>query len=77
MIQWIPFFSMVLYTWYLDTDNAVLFKLVNLLGVMMWAVHDIHYRNYVAFSFDLMTVVSTVIGILLILRDSRGRRNNE
>lgn len=77
VIQWIPFFSMVLYTWYLDTDNAILFKLVNLLGVMMWAVHDIHYRNYVAFSFDLMTVVSTVIGILLILRDSRGRRNNE
>ena len=71
IIQWIPFLSMVAYTWYLDTDNAVVFKIANLAGVVMWAVHDIHYLNYVAFTFDILTIVSTVTGILLILRDKK------
>lgn len=71
IIEWIPFLSMVAYTWYLDTDNAVTFKLVNVAGVIMWAVHDFYYRNYVAFSFDVFTIISTAVGILLILRDRK------
>ena len=71
LIQWIPFLSMVLYTWYLDTDNVVTFKLANLAGVIMWAFHDWHYRNFVAFSFDIFTIVSTTIGIWLVIRDNR------
>ena len=74
LIEWIPFLSMILYTWYLDTDNVVLFKLVNVFGVMMWAFHDFHYRNYVAFSFDVMTTVSTFIGIYLVLRDKKNEQ---
>lgn len=73
LIQWIPFLSMVLYTWYLDTDNVVTFKIVNLVGVIMWAFHDWHYRNFVALSFDIFTIVSTTIGIWLVIRD--GRKN--
>ena len=69
LVEWIPFLSMVLYTWYLDTDNAVLFKVVNIVGLLLFAVHDLHYLNYVAFAFDLMTVVSTALGIVMILRN--------
>lgn len=71
IIEWIPFFSMIAYTWYLDTENAVVFKLANMAGVVMWAFHDFHYRLYVPFCFDILTVVSTVTGILLILRDRK------
>ena len=67
-VQWIPFLAMVLYTWYLDTENAVLFKAVNIFGVALFAIHDLHYLNYVAFTFDLITVGSTLVGIFLILR---------
>ena len=75
IIQWIPCLSMVAYTWYLDTDSAVVFKLANVAGVIMWAVHDFHYRNFVAFSFDLMTIVSTFMGIWLILKDRRNAKS--
>ena len=70
-VQWIPFLAMVLYTWYLDTENAVLFKLVNLLGVTLFAFHDLHYLNYVAFGFDVFTIISTIIGTVMLL----GERN--
>ena len=70
-IEWIPFFSMILYTWYLDTDNPILFKLVNIAGVAMWVVHDLHYHNYVTVVFNIATVISTTIGIALLLRDKK------
>ena len=71
IIQWIPCLSMVAYTWYLDSDSAIVFKLANVAGVIMWAVHDFHYHNFVAFSFDIMTIVSTFAGIWLILKDRK------
>lgn len=71
IIQWIPCLSMVAYTWYLDCDSAIVFKLANVAGVIMWAFHDWHYRNFVAFSFDVMTIVSTFVGIWLIVKDKK------
>ena len=77
LIQWVPVISMVAYTWYLDTDNEVLFKAVNLLGVCMWLFHDIHYINYSAAAFDIMTIVSTTVGVILLLVERRkGRTKN-
>lgn len=69
--EWVPFMSVVAYTWYLDTDNPIIFKLVNLLGVILWTFHDIHYLNYVAFAFDILTMVSTLAGIALLLKDKK------
>ena len=74
IIEWIHFLSMILYTWYLDTENVVLFKLVNIFGICMWAFHDFHYRNFVAFSFDVFAIVSTTIGIWLVIRDKKKQK---
>lgn len=74
LVEWLPFLSMVLYTWYLDTDNVILFKTVNMTGVVMWVFYDLLHRNYAAFAFDILTIISTVSGILLVLRDSRKKK---
>lgn len=66
--EWIPFMSVLAYTWYLDTENPVTFKFVNLIGVTLWAFHDIHYLNYAAFTFDILTVISTVAGMAILMR---------
>ena len=71
LIQWIPALSMVLYTWFLDSDSAIVFKLANVSGVVMWVFHDWYYRNFVSVSFNIFTIVSTFIGIWLILRDKK------
>lgn len=65
-VDWLPVLSMVLYTWYLDTDNTVVFKLVNMAGSVMWVVYDLLYLNYVGFTFDILTIISTTIGIVLV-----------
>ena len=69
--DWVPVLSMILYTWYFDTEDAILFKLVNLAGLMLWVFHDFHYRNYASVTFDLLTVVSTISGMIMVAKDRR------
>lgn len=71
LVQWIPPLSMVLYTWFLDTDSAIVFKLANVSGVIMWVFHDWYFKNYVSCAFNVFTIVSTFVGIWLILRDRK------
>ena len=66
-IEWLPLLSMIAYTWYLDTENVITFKIANMIGLVMWVVFDLHYRNYVSFSFDILTLISTTVGIGMIL----------
>lgn len=75
-LEWLPVLSMVLYTWYLDTDNTVLFKCVNMFGQLMWVVYDLMHGNYAAFAFDIFAIISTTAGVLLILRDGKKVKEN-
>lgn len=69
--EWIPFLSCVAYTWYLDTESPITFKIVNFIGSFLWVFHDFHYRNFAAFTFDILTLFSLIIGIGLIIHDRK------
>ncbi len=71
VIEWLPMLAMVVYTWYLDTDSAIVFKFANIFGLALWVVHDLFYQNYVASAFDALTIVSTLSGVFMILRDKK------
>ena len=69
VITWLPLLSAALFTWYLDTDNAAKLKIVILCTQVMWLIYDLYYRNYVASAFDVMTMVSNIIGFFLVRRE--------
>ena len=69
LIEWLPVIAVVVYTWCLDLKSATAFKTVIIGCQVLWTVYDWHYMNYVAFAFDLMTIVSTVVGIVMIRRE--------
>ena len=71
LIEWLPVTAVVVYTWFLDLKNDVAFKLMIIGCQVLWTVYDLHYRNYVAFAFDLLTIVSTVIGIYRIKKEQK------
>ena len=75
--DWVPLLSMVLYTLYFDNEDPVVFKLVNMAGLIMWVFHDFHYRNYASGTFDILTIISTTLGIVMIARDRRKRCSKE
>ena len=65
-ITWLPLLSAALFTWFLDTASAAKLKIVILGTQVMWLIYDLYYRNYVAAAFDVMTMVSNVIGFFMV-----------
>ena len=70
-VTWLPLLSCSLFTWFLDLKNEVQLKIMMIAAQAMWVVYDFAYRNYVALAFDLFTMVSTCIGIAMILKDRK------
>ncbi len=66
LICWLPILSAALFTWFLDTENTAKLKLVIITTQVMWLIYDIYYRNYVATAFDVMTMISNIIGIFMV-----------
>ena len=69
LIEWLPIISAVVYTWFLNLKNPVTFKMMIICCQLMWLVYDWYYLNYVAVTFDVLTVISTVIGIRMLLKE--------
>lgn len=68
LVTWLPILSAALFTWFLDTKSEAKLKIVILCTQVMWLIYDLYYRNYVASFFDVMTMGSNFIGLLLILK---------
>ena len=66
LISWLPIFATILFTMYLDTTSEITLKSALIGTLAIWVVYDFHYRNYVTFLFDLLTIGSNVIGIYMI-----------
>lgn len=71
LIECVPILSAILLTWFLDTKSDVLFKVVIIAVQVLWAIYDWHYINYVAFTADILTMVSNCIGILMIYKSAK------
>ena len=67
-IGWLPLIAAAVFTWYLDTQSAVKLKLVILFTQVLWLIYDLYYRNYVASAFDVMTMISNLIGLYMIVK---------
>jgi len=62
----LPVISCSLYTWFIDLKDEVKLKYVLLVAQALWVVYDFRFMNYVALAFDIFTILSTAVGIVLI-----------
>lgn len=67
-ISWLPLIAAALFTWCMDTRSEAKLKVCILCTQVMWLAYDLHYRNYVASAFDVMTMVSNCIGLYMVRR---------
>lgn len=68
-VSWLPLLASVLFTWFLDLKSEVHLKIVTIITQVLWLIYDFLHLNYVSCAFDIFTMISTVIGIHLLLRD--------
>lgn len=71
VIAWLPVAAAVIYIWYLDTPSAVVFKVANIACQLLWVVHDGYYLNFAAVVFDVLTIVTTTVGVAMLLRERK------
>jgi len=67
-ISWLPLIAAALFTWCMDTKSAAKLKICILCTQVMWLIYDLHYLNYVASVFDVMTMVSNSIGLYMVCK---------
>lgn len=70
-ISWLPIVAAALFTWYMDTRSEVRLKIIILCTQVMWLTYDLYYCNYVASTFDVMTMISNCIGLSMILKKNK------
>lgn len=67
-ISWLPLISAAIFTWCMDTRSAAKLKVCILCTQVLWLVYDLYFRNFVASAFDVMTMVSNIIGLYMVCR---------
>ena len=65
-ISWLPIIAAAIFTWNLDTKDTSRLKIVILITQVLWLIYDTYFRNYVSTAFDIMTMISNIIGLYML-----------
>lgn len=68
LIGWLPFAATAVYTLFLDTTSDLHLKLLIVFGQICWAIYDLTIQNYSALLFDVLTLLSCLVGIFLLTK---------
>ena len=71
LISWLPLIAAALFTWCMDTKSAAKLKVCILCTQVLWLIYDLYYLNYVASAFDVMTMISNIIGLFMVRKNSQ------
>ena len=70
-LEWLPLLAAAIFTWFLDTKSEVILKSVIIGTLLLWLVYDFCHLNYVAMTFDALSIVSNFIGILMLRKKTK------
>lgn len=65
-LEWLPVLAAGAFTWFLDVKNEVTLKAVIIATFFLWVVYDLCHQNYVAMTFDILSIFSNAAGIMMI-----------
>lgn len=65
-LEWLPVLAAGAFTWFLDVKNEVTLKAVIIATFFLWVVYDLCHQNYVAMTFDVLSIFSNAAGIYMI-----------
>lgn len=65
-LTWLPILSTAVFTWFIDSDDIIKFKVAMILSVGMWIIYDAAHLNFTSAAFDVFTVLSTGYSIYRI-----------
>lgn len=72
----LPLISSVVYIIYMDQKNVIKYKNVLRFTLMLWFIYDFYIMSYTSSLFDLISVISTTIGINELKKKGKKKRES-
>ena len=69
-VEALPILAAVLFVCFLDTKSDVRFKLADMGCMVLWGAYDLTYRNYVAFTCDILTIASSALALYALMKEA-------
>ena len=67
----LPLMAMFIYALLMDTDNIKNLKIFMIIIMMLWATYDMAIKLYVAVFFDILTLLSSLVSLLLLEKNQK------
>ena len=75
VIMWLPIIAACIFTWFMNSENMVLLKIIIITSQLMWAVFDFSISNFATLPFDIAAAVTNSISLVSILKTGRADRS--
>lgn len=74
LIGYLPLICMVIYLWILDIKDVFKYKSFILIIMVFWFIYDFSIKSYVASTFDILTIISTIISMISIKKGKKSKK---
>lgn len=64
----LPGLSACIFTWFLDTRDEIKLKVIIIIAQICWLIYDLSILNYISFVFDIITILTNLVGIVMVVR---------
>lgn len=71
-IGWLPLLSTVVYIMFMNIKDVTKFKALIIFTILEWLVYDFYIKAYTAAVFDFLTIVTSTIAIIQIIKKEKG-----
>lgn len=71
LLMWLPVLGICFFTWFIDTDNMILLKLIIIFGQLVWLVYDLSMLNYTTAVFDVTSCITNSIALAGLAKQKR------
>lgn len=71
VIFWLPVIANCVFTWFMDSPNMIFIKALCIGAQILWGIYDFTMKNYATVPFDIATIITNIVGIILLLRDRK------
>ena len=73
---WLPAVNLFIFTYFSGMGGAIGIKILIFITTCGWGVYDFSIKNYVGFIFDILTIISCIIGIIRLKKDGGSRSDS-
>ncbi len=70
-LEWLPVLAAGAFTWFLDVKSEITLKIVMIGAFFLWVVYDLCHQNYVAMTFDVLSIFSNAAGIWMLCKGKK------